>query len=547
MNRLSLSLVLLAVFVARADEACLARGRLVLVEKDRHFFGGETIKRTIAWEGEGQAPQRLSWCLVVASGIAAKGNFTLAEARKRTIEIPIPKVRVRMKAILEARGEAANLGRVALDTDIDIYPQGILANLRKVTARKDIGIFDPGGSLQRVFKAHGLGFTDVSSIIGLQHFAGDAVLFGPKSLGEENAPLLSFLKSRFGKGMNIVIFAHNEPYRAFGQHLVGAAAPARAGKLINEAVACAPGHPLLNDLGLSLSSWRGDGVIARTPATWPKHGNFRLLLEDGAKGEPLSRPLVYEILSARSTLVVCQIQVMEKVQKEPEAQILFRNIIAYVLKPKSALAKAAILAPPDDKRIEELRTLGLGGAVNPTEFGKYPIVVLLPEANFLKSYLVSKRPRAEAFERWLSGGGNLLIYGLNDKGLAELKKLHVFAALELQKVDPAEADAASRPGATSRDRTLWGFSRSADQRLYVTKGGHKMADCIRFQIFVAEGARQEVVYQERGITKTRCGRGAVIYCFYPYLELGEKERRSRLFRQLLTNVGCALDKADKHR
>ncbi|MDK1032032.1 MAG: hypothetical protein QGD94_08510, partial [Planctomycetia bacterium] len=120
-----------------------------------------------------------------------------------------------------------------------------------------------------------------------------------------------------------------------------------------------------------------------------------------------------------------------------------------------------------------------------------------------------------------------------------------FSRLELQKVDQAEAVA--RTATASRDPTLSGFFRSKEQQLYITRSGGKMAERIGFQISSPEDDRQEVVYQERGITKTRYGRGAIVYCFLPYLELGEKTRRSRLFRQLLTNLGCALHKTVKHK
>ncbi|MDK1031963.1 MAG: hypothetical protein QGD94_08165, partial [Planctomycetia bacterium] len=176
-----------------------------------------------------------------------------------------------------------NTKQVALDAHMDIYPRGILAPVRKLTADNDIGIFDPNGGLQKVFELYGLDFTDISSIIGLQQFTGDVVLFGPGALGKEAKLYMSFLKSRIDKGMNIVIFAHDEPYQAFGQTLVSNEGVSEERKGIFRAVNCAPGHPLVRGFATSLSNWRGDGIIAQTPAAWPRDGNFRLLLEGRAE------------------------------------------------------------------------------------------------------------------------------------------------------------------------------------------------------------------------------------------------------------------------
>jgi hypothetical protein len=144
---------------------------------------------------------------------------------------------------------------------------------------------------------------------------------------------------------------------------------------------CLPEHPVLAGVdpdGRDLCWWRGDHLVARGLFRKPQTGGFRILAEAGGRGGLLWTPLM-ELPDGRGWWVLSQYLLDEKLETEPMARQLVRNVLSYAAacRAPAEVRVAAVVSPAFAGYLDGLGLTAddLDGGVTPEQLGGHDLVI----------------------------------------------------------------------------------------------------------------------------------------------------------------------------
>ena len=344
---------------------------------------------------------QVTWSLSFGDRVVTEGVSEMAGSGEPAIVIELPPVRVRTSVNLQlhlwAGGQA-----VAVETrKIDLFPGGVLDELKDRFAQESVGLVLRGQGGETVRERVPINWRVLSTALSVKSFDGQLVVLWADAPLPGRSELAYALLERVEGGMTVVCLGGVGPIVA--QEAQTAQRPPESGGSIR---VLAPGHPMLANLQEGdLTGWEGDGAAV---FDLPLSGNRTIVLDLPSPGDP--RPVVVEERRGDGRILYCGLPVAGKLGEDPVAEIILANIMRWAHLPGPPLQRPAGCFRDDSKVREMLGTQGVHFEPYSAGAGQ-PLLAdesLFDEAN--------KPLLAECLER----GGTVLVFGVSDGALRGL-------------------------------------------------------------------------------------------------------------------------------
>lgn len=316
-----------------------------LREFDSRFFAGETVTRTVEIFNDTFADQprtQFHWSLWDGKKAVAQGSQTMdlksGDHREWTLRVLMPRVQARTRLTLRLTLRVNGAEHFREDYAMDVFPRPQRWSL----PNGRLFLYDPKGSLRRVWERDKVPFRglDKDALLHLLEFEwdrlkdGGILVIGPGALtrvaGQESTPIIG-VGSEYKARLDAWLKAH---WRVLVLEQTDAASdwlPVRlSGQSSTMAFPQMPSHPVLR--GLSAEDfrwWRGDHLVSHHEPLRPVQGGGRALVVSGTE-QGLSHAPLLEVPQGDSVYLLCQLQVVSKLETEPVARLLLERMIHYL-------------------------------------------------------------------------------------------------------------------------------------------------------------------------------------------------------------------------
>jgi beta-galactosidase len=419
------------------------------------FDGGQEIQRTLKVFNDTRfaGPIDVEWSFRIAGKTMATGAKTFAlepgTAKEFSISFKTPETAVRTNGELILTCKRG--GKLLFH---DVKPLVILPPLRHPAqlSANDIVVYDPKGISQPWLKERGYPFNEVKSLDKLPARI-KVLVIGPDALTPLQATDARWVAlAATGARVLVLDQAHPLHYQAVPADLTTTEHVGRIAFPENLE------HPVFAGLGAEdFFCWSGDHIVYRNVYKKASRGARSLLQCD----DELSCSALCECPVKDGVLVLAQIAIGSKLERDPLARRLLDNLIRYCLDYRLP-AKATVSVFPDgDLRLKLLDAIGLkhGRAANILQAlsdSKTDIVV----ADASPANLAKLAGAKEEFHKFTDRGGYLMLWGLTPEGLADYNKVvginHVLRPFQMERVTlPGRRDPLLA-GITARDVVLEG-------------------------------------------------------------------------------------------
>jgi len=399
--------------------------------KDHNFLAGETVEKQLIVINNSRETVRgdCQWSFSLPSPVASSKQVTIATGQLERIPLRFELPRAlapgsyELSASVKFSNGEAQKDRLAVD---------VLPSPKEVKTQGRIAWFDPKGETGAALNRLGIPNHVVEANADLSGY--DILIVGKAALTTQ-APAPDI--SRVRDGLKVLVFEQTSEVleKRFGFRVEEYG--------LRELFARVPDHPVLSGLNATnLSDWRGEATILAPrlkyemrprygvtvqwcglPVTrlWRcgNRGNLAsILIEKPARGDFLPvldggyslqySPLL-EYREGKGLVIFCQLDVTGRIEAEPAAEILLRNLLRYVSDWKPSPKRGAIyVGEPGGRRF--LESMGItaepydsGGGLSPSQ-----VLVVGPGA---KTALAGQ---AGPIAHWLHAGGNLLAIGVRE-------------------------------------------------------------------------------------------------------------------------------------
>lgn len=344
-----------------------------LRDYDTRFFAGETVTRRVEVFNDtlqDQPQTRLRWALRDGARQVGTGEqaFSLmaGDHQETSLKIAMPRVKTTRPLTLRLTLHIGDAERFRDDTPIMVF-----ARPRQWPSfAAPIHLFDPRGDLQRLWQRDGVPFRALPNVQSWD--GGGLLVIGPgvappgqtQSSGEQSlqplaqqnvanganqpnqnlppnaaprAPqiiggpggLRQFLAARVQAGGRILVLEQGEAANAWLPVKLSTQGSTMA-------FAQMPSHPILRGLASGdLRWWRGDNMVSHHEPLRPDAGGMRPLVVSGTAQGVSHAPLL-EVPQGRGAWLLCQMQVVSKLGREPLARPLLERMVAYMAAGASA-------------------------------------------------------------------------------------------------------------------------------------------------------------------------------------------------------------------
>lgn len=313
-----------------------------------------------------------------------------------------------------------------------------------------LAVLDPLGTTKDRLTARGIALTEVQKLDEIPAEAR-AVVVGKDALSARDAtdPRWLALASR---GVRVLMLeqAHPLHYLALPADLTPTDFAGRVAFLEN------PAHPVFEGLDQpDFFTWSGDHVVYRNAYRKATRGAVSLAHCD----ERLGCSAIAECPVSDGLLLLCQMVVGEKLAKDPVAQRLFDNMLAYCERYVLVQKHTAVVMDAASPALTLLADSGLkfdrvGDVLAAMADGKHQIVVFDATAANLKALADS----GDAIKAFTAKGGWLMPWGVTPAGLADFNRIvgveHVLRPFELERVNMPAVRDPILSGLTVRDVTM---------------------------------------------------------------------------------------------
>lgn len=264
---------------------------------------------------------------------------------EQTLEITPPQTDRRLDGVLILKADHPDSEPF---TDIRTVP--VLPKVTSLKLTTPLLLYDKSGKLEAFLKATSTAYKKIEKLSDLPQKKG-LLLVGADTVtpGEARTRhILEFAKS----GGKALLLEQTNP-------LAGAALPVPikpSNHFGGYAHPQALGTPLFRDLGKEdLIDWAGDHPTYKNAYFKPTAG-ARSLVECGPR---LRHSALLELPCQEGTIVLCQLRVCHKLNTEPSAQILLRNLLEYYSAYQPQRGMLAVYSPDNPLLIQKLRSTGL--------------------------------------------------------------------------------------------------------------------------------------------------------------------------------------------
>ena len=415
-------------------------------EQDHAYYVGETVRKSVVLINDRRQPATFTvrWSAVLDGKPVGQGTDDItvnpAEKGQLALEFPAPTVAARtageIRAEVTVNGTAVPTAAFAFQ----VYPKPAT-----LTAPAGWFVYDPVGRTSAALAAVGLKLPAVPAA-GIPASA-TVLLVGSEALGAgARPPFFRDLPSRLQAGMQVLFF---EQTPTALESVFGLRAFTRATRQVWRRDAAHPfGRGLSNP---DLADWRGRttlgpldgppqsldesqrakrvwrcsqrGAVASTIVEKPHLGSFHPILD----GEfDLRYMALWEVFEGRGRMVFCQMDVSDRLGKDPAADVLVGNLVASLgtwTAPKPTPTALVV----SDTDLQEVLPLKLEAAVNPVlPPGPETLLVLGQGAG---PWLFRNRAMMKEF---FAKGGRAVAFGL-DSDDAQVLALATDGALVLEE------------------------------------------------------------------------------------------------------------------
>ncbi len=336
--------------------SCLARpcqAGLELVGGPPRSFGGRTITRTFKLDVTG--PVDVEWRTRILRGIVERGTLQATGPCEVTVQIQLPAVRARVELVQEIQARQAGKAIASGEFPMDLFPEGVAApaspaGLPAETPAPIIGVIEEGGALAAFLEKAGWRVTRLATDFQFREVESKVVVVAPDQPESDAEPMNGL--GRFVDDGGTVIFLDQSDGRKnlFDRDHRWEPTPCEASSA--EPLMKAE-HPLLLEIKSGdLTNWAGSGRVAQRALAWDDWPWQRTWL---CSPEPQAKPLLAEYWNGKGRVIFCQCELAERLDSEPVAQQLLRNILCFAQTPPPAVARIVRFA----FRRNALRTDGL--------------------------------------------------------------------------------------------------------------------------------------------------------------------------------------------
>jgi len=410
--------------------------------KDHNFFVGEKFEKQIIVINNSRLPVNCecSWSLALPKPIIGDSKITVETGQQERIPI-----RFTLPPQLTP-GEYKLSAEVQFNSG-DIQKDEFLINVltrREIPHTKlKIAVFDPNGQTAKLLSNNGIIFDTVNARADIHAY--EVLIIGKAALTiDDPAPDVS----RVRDGLKVIVFEQTPEVL---EERLGFRVAEYGLRNVFQRV---PDHPILKGLHTEhLRDWRGEATILppklnyelnpkfnyAPSVTWcgipvtrlwrcgcrgnvasvliekPACGDFMPIIDGGFS---LQYSPMMEYREGRGMVLFCQMDVTERTETEPAAEILISNIIEYVSKWKPSPRRQALYAG-EPKGMAHLKATGFRpSSYNGGELKSDQVLIAGPGSENNTAHKDSVRAALKA-------GGHLLAIGLNQEDIDALLPFRV--------------------------------------------------------------------------------------------------------------------------
>ena len=401
--------------------------------KDHNFYPGETVEKQLIVINNSRRTVtcRCRWSLALPQPLAGSNEITVATGRQ---------VRIPLRLALPGRlapGRYQLRASFAFDTgerQEDSFAIHVLPRPARPRAPRAVALFDPLGETARLLDRLAVRYQKVGASADLSAY--DALVIGKRALTlRDPGPDISAVRD----GLKVVVF---EQAPEVLEKRLGFRVATRGFRWVFERV---PDHPILAGLAPEhLRNWRGSatlvpprldykpsprfnyapavrwcgievtrlwrcgnrGNVASVAIEKPPRGDFLPILDAGYS---LHYSPLLEYREGKGMVLFCQLDLTGRTERDPAAETLARNILAYLTTWKPSPRRSAIYVGDPAGRAH-LEAMGIAPRpYRPDALGGDDVLVVGGGA---AATLASDRA---AIARWLRRGGHLVAVGLDGR------------------------------------------------------------------------------------------------------------------------------------
>jgi len=207
---------------------------------------------------------------------------------------------------------------------VKVYPRAPV----KAPERTSLLLFDPAGTTAGLLRKAGLECKIADDLAGIIPGRPHVVLVGEGAAAKTSPAEDAALRKYLTGGGRVLCFRQTEPVRWL---------PVRAAPLPGSESTIVfprhPAHPALAGLAAEdLRYWRDDHFVSRGNFEKSSRGNFRAVCDAGGLGGLRFTPLL-EINVGDGVALLCQMEIIRKLEVEPVARIVLGNLLRAAARP----------------------------------------------------------------------------------------------------------------------------------------------------------------------------------------------------------------------
>ena len=500
-------------------------------EASTGFFAGTVVERTVTVVNDTASERslQLRWRLRPEAGdweVTGSAPLALGPAAKERVRVflatpPLQAALTRTRFTAEVWDGGQPV--FAVTQNWRLYGRAQLTGRLPLPPLR-AAVYDPSGETIGVLEELGTETLPLTSaqMERVLRVAALAVV-GPGALDEipeGDAPVLNALVEFARRGGTVLVFAQQRYPEVFAP----LALRERASSL---AFARIPDHPVLVGLsGEDLAAWLPDEIVARWQIAKPSIVGFQAIVDTGGP-DGLTTAGLAEMRMGAGRLLLCQLEAIGRLNLDPAATRLVRNLLAYAAGSADPAAAVGVLC--DDVVAERLDAVGVA----------YERLTEPFPSSALRRYGVLVLGRLPAEPRdlarvaaFVQEGGRVLLHGLKPENLATIQGL-LGRALVLGRLAQGAVALTDRTGPArglSNEDFAW-FLRDRGDALPLLSAG--IAD---YTVAAPAASHTDPPL----LVSVASGRGLWVVDQIQWERGGENEAKAhRYLATVLTNLGCS--------
>ena len=518
---------------------------VVVREASTHAFAGAVVDRTIMAFNDSESALSLDarWRLAPADGaweVTGHAPVTLDLASRQRVQasLALPP--------LDAEVTPAEFSvelwdgdrKMASSTQVwKVYGRPRLAAASPAPPKR-VAIYDPAGETTSLLSALGVGCLalDAANARRYLHFMPLAVVGkGAFEARPADAELLTALSEYVTSGGSVLVFEQT----AYPAELIPAALTNHDSSI---AFPRAVGHPALTGIEAGdLSHWLPDGVVGRKEVAKLAQVGFLPIVDSGSGDGPITAGLA-ELRVGDGRFILCQLDLTAKVDVDPVATRIFRNLLAYGATHSPRPATTGVFA--SDAAAAALDAVGL----------KYdrlrwplPKGALLRYDTLLVCDLDTNLAEPGRLSQFVAEGGRALLHEISPETLALAQRLtgQPFGLGEMTDGMVALDDRSGPAVGLSNQELAWFTPVSptggATPELSTGIADFALRESGEVTFPMQQVSSHPVFHTLPGLlVSSRFGRGQWVLDQVKWEQAGPNEDEARRYlATLLTNLGCA--------